>query len=91
VPRILLIHEADQVDEAEKETREKLRAGEYIPEETYLTRWNVRKRQVEVILGELKKRTSDPVARAIDSWARYRDEGLRLARQIQDYSQSKPS
>jgi hypothetical protein len=48
------LHTEEEVAEAEKETRERLSRGEYLAQGTYLTRWNVSRRQVEMVIGEFR-------------------------------------
>jgi transcription elongation factor Elf1 len=48
------LHTEEEVAEAEKETRARLSRGEYLAQGTYLTRWNVTRRQVELVCGEFK-------------------------------------
>lgn len=45
------LHTTEEAIECEKVTRERLRNGEYVEEETYLTRWDSKTRQAITILG----------------------------------------
>jgi hypothetical protein len=52
------LHATQEADECERDTREKLRNGEYIENDTYLTRWDIKTRQAVTVLGQFKSRWS---------------------------------
>jgi hypothetical protein len=52
------LHTAEEAAECEKVTRERLRNGEYVESDTYLTRWDLETRQTVTVLGHFKPDSS---------------------------------
>jgi hypothetical protein len=48
------LHTTQEVEQCEKVTREKLRNGEYVEKDTYLTRWDPKTRRTETVLGQFR-------------------------------------
>jgi hypothetical protein len=54
------LHSVKEVADAEKWLRERLAAGEIDPSVSYLTRWNKKTKQVEIVLGNFYVWPKDP-------------------------------
>jgi hypothetical protein len=52
------LHTTQEVEQCEKVTREKLRNGEYVEKDTYLTRWDPKTRRTETVLGQFETKLS---------------------------------
>jgi DNA-directed RNA polymerase subunit RPC12/RpoP len=52
------LHTTEEAAEREEVTRERLRNGEYVESDTYLTRWDLETRQTVTVLGHFKPDSS---------------------------------
>jgi hypothetical protein len=48
------LHTAQEAEQCEKVTREKLRNGEYVEKDTYLTRWDLKARRAVTVVGQFR-------------------------------------